>query len=427
MTAPSIRRSVALTFVSWIAIFQLIAFFLSAWWVAWPLLRAASNDFAALIVLSAQTWVELPPERRSALQAALSSEHGLHMVNAIPPLPEGTSYLPFIRLLQAKLSAVTGQPARVVWDQSRQHYLVDIQLGKRPMRFAFAHQRIGTNPPYAILTIFLTSLSLALLVAHQVSRRLTRPLTRLERAVQAVGRGETPTLLPENSVLELDGLSHEFNNMARQIHTHAQSRTTLLAGVSHDLRSPITRLRMALELARAHPDPTLFDNMERYLEQMDKLIGDFIDYGRDVSQCIPQPLELTPWLAQLAEEHQTLFTACGEGALSTDPAALRRVLTNLLENARNYAPGSPPELVCSRTRHGVQIDVRDRGPGIPAEHLDKVFDPFYRLDPARQSPGSGLGLAIVREVCRAHGWRIQISNRRGGGLQARLTLLASLT
>lgn len=428
MTAPSLRRSVALTFVSWIAIFQLVAFLLSAWWIAWPLLRAASNDFAALIVLSAQTWVELPPQRRSALQDALSTTHGLHLIDTGKFFAASTSpsYLPFNRLLQDKLSDLTGQPAHVGWDPNRQQYLVDIQVDCMPMHFAFARERIGTNPPFAILAILLTSLTLALLVAHQVSCRLTRPLTRLERAVQAVGRGETPALLPKNSVLELDGLSHEFNAMARQVHAQTQSRTTLLAGVSHDLRSPVTRLRMALELARTHPDPVLFDNMERYLEQMDALIGDFIDYGRVISQNMPQHLELTPWLTQLAEEHQATLTSCGDGMLLTDPAALRRILTNLLENAHNHAPDSPAELVCSRTRDGVQIDVLDRGPGISPEHLDKIFDPFYRIDPARQSPGSGLGLAIVREVCRAHGWRIQISNRPRGGLQARLILLASL-
>jgi two-component system, OmpR family, osmolarity sensor histidine kinase EnvZ len=422
VTAPSLKRSVALTFAAWIAIFQLVVFCLSAWWVAWPLLRAASNDLAALIVLSAENWNALPPERRGALQDALSAEHGLQVADAREPLTESTSYLPFVHLLQVKLGALTGHPARVVWDKQQQRYLADIQLGGTPMRFAFARERIGTNPPLAILAILLASLMLAFLVAHRVSGRLTRPLIRLERAVQAVGRGETPALPVENSVLELNGLSREFNNMVRQVRAQAQSRATLLSGVSHDLRSPIARLRMALELARAQPDPTLFDSMERYLEQMDRLIGDFIDYGRGISQRIPQPLELTPWLARLAAEHQATFVACGDMMLSTDSAALERVLANLLENARRHAPGSAPQLVCKRNKHGVQINVMDRGPGIPPDHLDTVFDPFFRMDPARQTPGSGLGLAIVREICRAHGWRIEIANRPDGGLQARITL-----
>lgn len=422
MTAPSLKRSVARTFVIWIALFQLVVFCLSAWWVAWPLLRAASNDFAALIVLSAQTWVELPAERRGALQDALAAEHGLQLVPAHAPLPDQPSYLPFVHLLQKRLTELSGQPARVVWDEPGQHYLADLRLGNTQLRFAFSRQRIGTNPPLAILAILLTSLSLALLVAHLVSRRLTRPLIRLERAVQAVGRGETPALPVETGVRELNGLSREFNDMARQVQAQAHTRTTLLAGVSHDLRSPIARLRMALELARDQPAPLLFDNMERYLEQMDSLIGDFIDYGRSSSQRAPQPLDLAPWLAQLANEHQAGFSACADCTLHTDPAALERVLVNLLENARRYAPASAPQIVCRASKRQLQIAIQDRGPGIPPEQLDRVFDPFYRIDPARQAPGSGLGLAIVREICRVHGWRIELSNRSGGGLQAQLTL-----
>jgi two-component system osmolarity sensor histidine kinase EnvZ len=413
---------VALTFVAWIAIFQIVVFCLSAWWVAWPLLRAASNDFAALIVLSAQTWVELPPERRAALQDALAAEHGLQLVDARAPLTEGASYLPFVLLLERRLGTLTGQPTRVVWDTQQQRYLADIRLGHTQLRFAFARDRIGTNPPLAILTILLASLSLALLVAHLLSRRLIRPLTRLERAVQAVGRGETPALPLENGVRELDGLSREFNAMAHQVQSQAQTRATLLVGVSHDLRSPIARLRMALELARAQPDPALFDNMERYLEQMDSLIGNFIDYGRGISRQAPQPLELAPWLAQRASEHQARFTPCGDIVLLTDPAALERVLANLLENAHRYAPDHPPQLRCNLSKQAVQIDVLDRGPGIPSDQIDKVFTPFFRGDTARQSPGSGLGLAIVREICRAHGWNIELFNRSGGGLHAQLTL-----
>jgi two-component system, OmpR family, osmolarity sensor histidine kinase EnvZ len=422
MKSPSLKRSVARTFVVWIALFQLVVFCLSAWWVAWPLLRAASNDFAALIVLSAQTWVELPPERRDALQTALSTEHGLDLVTATAPLPDQTSYLPFIHLLQKRLTELSGQPAQVVWDESGQRYLASLRLGGTQLRFAFARQRIGTNPPLAILAILCASLSLALLVAHLVSRRLSRPLVQLERAVQAVGRGETPALPVETGVRELNGLSREFNGMARQLRGQAHTRTTLLAGVSHDLRSPIARLRMALELARDQPAPLLFDNMERYLEQMDELIGDFIDYGRGSSQRAPQPLDLASWLAQLANEHQAVITACDDLTLATDPAALERVLVNLLENARRYAPASPPHIECKALRHQVQIDILDRGPGIPPELIERVFDPFYRIDPARQTPGSGLGLAVVREICRAHSWRIELSNRPGGGLLAHLIL-----
>lgn len=422
MSAPSLRHTLARTFFAWIAIFQLVAFCLSAWWVGWPLLRAASNDFAALIVLSAQTWVELPPERRVALEQALAAEHGLQRISPLLPQTDQASRLPFILLLQDRLGDLSGQAAQVVWDAARLRYVATVHLNDTTLQFAFSRERIGTNPLLAILAIVLASLTLTLLVSHLVSRQLARPLTRLEHAAQAVGRGETPALPLTNGVRELDGLTREFNDMARQVQAQGRTRATLLAGVSHDLRSPIARLRMALELARSHPDPALFDNMERYLEQMDTMIGDFIDYGRGISQRPPQVLALGPWLARLANEHQARLAPCPDITVSTEPAALERVLSNLLENARRHAPGTPPQLECERVDDEVRIDVLDCGPGIPPAHLDKVFDPFHRVDAARQTPGSGLGLAIVREICRAHAWHIELANRPGGGLRARLTL-----
>lgn len=425
MKPRSLKRSVTLTFVAWIAVFQIAAFGLSAWWIVRPLLRTASNDFAALIALSAQTWVELPAARRVALQAALQAEHGLQLDDVAAPLERRTSYLPFVYLLQQRLGALTGRPATVSWNAARERYVADIEQDGVRLRFLFERKRIGTNPPLAVLVILASSLALALLVAHRVSHRLTQPLTRLERAAQAVGRGETPALPAHNGVTELDGLSREFNQMAQQVRDQAHTRTTMLAGVSHDLRSPVTRLRMAVELARTHPAPTLFDDMERYLEQMDRMIGDFIDYSRDVSLRPPEPLEIAPWLARVAAEQQAECLACVTLTLLTDAPALERILVNLLGNARRYAPDSAPQLLCSLDAGSVHIDVLDRGPGIPQACLEKVFDPFFRVDSARNGTGTGLGLSIVREICRAHAWRIQLGNRPDGGLQARLSLPVS--
>lgn len=422
MKPRSLKRSVALTFIVWIAVFQIAAFGLSAWWIVWPLLRTASNDFAALIALSAQTWVELPKDRREALKAALQTEHGLQLADAPAPFDSQVSYLPFVYLLQQKLAALTGRPATVNWDAAHQRYVADIEQNGVRLRFLFEHKRIGTNPPLTVLVILVSSLALALLVAHRVSRRLTQPLTRLEQAAHAVGRGETPALPAQYGVTELDGLSREFNQMARQVRDQAHTRTTMLAGVSHDLRSPLTRLRMAVELARTHSTPVLLDDMERYLEQMDRMIGDFIDYSRGVSLRPPEPLDLAPWLARVAAEQQAECLACPVLTLHTDPPALERTLTNLLENARRYAPAQAPQLVCSQDEDGVHIDVLDRGPGIPQDSVEKVFDPFYRMDSARHTPGSGLGLAIVCEICRAHGWQIRLNNRPESGLQARVSL-----
>ena len=177
---------------------------------------------------------------------------------------------------------------------------------------------------------------------------------------------------------------------------------------------------MALELARSHPEPALLDSMERYLSQMDTLVEDFLDYSRGISTRSIEPVALGSWLDHLAQDMGAINTCTENPTVGIDPSALRRVLSNLIQNAHRHAPGASPELRCTFSEQGINLEVLDRGPGIPEGETETVFEPFVRLDPARTSPGSGLGLAVVREVCRSHGWAIELRNRPEGGLTARL-------
>jgi two-component system osmolarity sensor histidine kinase EnvZ len=422
VTIQSFRQRTALTIAFWMLVFQLLAFGASAWLVLWPVLRASVGDLSGLMILSAQTWVDLPEQRRTAFQETLLREHALALTTAGGFVPGGSrpSYLPYALLLERDLTRLTGHPASVKWDRTSRHFRAEFQVG--PVRFqsTFKEDRIGTNPPLAALTVLTSSLLLVWAASRWAAQRLTKPLAALELAAQAVGRGETPALPAESGVRELDGLTHQFNAMAREVRDLTQARTTLLAGVSHDLRSPLTRLRMALELARTTPEASRFDDMDRYLQDMDRLIGDFLDYTRGISARQPEPLALGPWLRELAEAAGIDAACVVERTASLDTGALRRVLTNLIENALRHAPGARPELACSAQDGGLLIQVLDRGPGIPAADRERVFEPFVRLDTARSGGGSGLGLAIVRGICRSHGWRIELQNRPGGGTVAGL-------
>lgn len=418
MSPPSLRRRTALALTWWTILFQVLAFGASGWLVLWPVLRTSAGDLAGLMVFSAQTWVELPEDRRPALRQALLQDHALALAPSTGPGAGRASYLPYALLLERDLARRSGHPAKVRWDAASGSYQADLEIGGRSFRYAFNEDRIGTNPPLAALAVLTSGLLLAWVASGWVARRLTAPLAALEGAAQAVGRGETPALPTDSGVRELDGLTRQFNAMACEVRGLTQARTTLLAGVSHDLRSPLARLRMALELART--DPARLDDMDRYLQEMDGLLGDFLDYSRGVSARHPETVALEPWLSDLARD-AGLDPAC-EADLTAhlDPGALRRVLMNLIGNARRHAPGTPPELHCALQGDGLVIEVLDRGPGIPPDQRERVFEPFVRLDAARSGGGSGLGLAIVQEVCRSHGWRIELADRPGGGLAARL-------
>jgi two-component system osmolarity sensor histidine kinase EnvZ len=231
-------------------------------------------------------------------------------------------------------------------------------------------------------------------------------------------------LLPETGPRELVSLSRRFNAMARQVSELLTARTTLLAGVSHDLRTPLARMRLALEIMKTDPMPSLIERLERDIAQMNQLIGNVLDLARGLQHEEPVSVDLRDFLSELAEDFSTsdkvITMNCQSGRFVLARSALHRAIGNLLQNALRYAPLGPVELNCSVSDQQCRIGILDRGPGIAPEQIQAMFLPFHRLETSRSSVtgGSGLGLAIVRELARANGWEVSLSARPGGGLQA---------
>lgn len=267
-------------------------------------------------------------------------------------------------------------------------------------------------------------LALALLGAFLVASRMAKPLARLAEAARRIGRGDAPAPLAETGPRELATLAGAFNRMASDLEALERERAMVLAGISHDVRTPLSRLRLALEMSGA--DPAAAQGMTADIDEMDQVVGQFLDFARD---------EAEPRVAQdpgpLLEEIRAHYEKLGRKvAVRADrvPAfafarqALRRALGNLVDNALRYA-GEPVEIDLHREGDRVVIEVLDRGPGIPAGEAERLKRPFTRLDEARGGHGgAGLGLAIVERVARAHGGRLDLAARPGGGLAARLAL-----
>jgi two-component system osmolarity sensor histidine kinase EnvZ len=284
--------------------------------------------------------------------------------------------------------------------------------------------------------ILLGSSLLALGLAHGLARHIARPVARLEQAASEVAAGRGPAALPEEGPVELAQLARHFNHMAAQVQELLQARTTLLAGASHDLRTPLARMRLALEMLRLKPDDgRLIDRIDADVAAMDALIGQMLDLARGLDRERPTRLHLRPWLDELAARHADAAQAVGAGlTVACDPnltldvpaAALGRILENLLGNALRYAPG-PIELAARRLppsdawpQGALRLSVADRGPGLSDAERDAVWRPFHRLETSRSpaTGGWGLGLAVVRQLAQIHGWRTRLLAREGGGLEA---------
>jgi two-component system osmolarity sensor histidine kinase EnvZ len=211
-----------------------------------------------------------------------------------------------------------------------------------------------------------------------------------------------------------------------------QDRALILAGVSHDLRTPLTRLRMGIEMSA---DNGLREGMTADIEEMDKTIGQFLDFARSEGGEAPQEVDLAALLADLAGQYRRRGFAVAmaaavppapsfSGGRALRPQALRRAVSNLVDNALRYAGSdNAVELALGSAHSEFAIEVRDRGPGIPPEDVDRIKRPFARLEAARSNTaGAGLGLAIVERIARSHNGRLELLPREGGGLVARLVL-----
>lgn len=398
-----------------------------------PLGRQATGDLAALMLSSASDWQRAGVDDRAALSGRLLVAHGLQVRANTSPITPFPRYLPYFHFLESALSARTGTSiqlgrgafgdgigvwARVPvtgWDDGT----VWVQVG-------FSQDRVAVQPSAALLIILLVGAAVTFFTSAGLAGWLIRPLARLGQATQHIGKGQRPAPLPETGPTELAALAQAFNRMGEEVEALLANRTTLLAGISHDLRSPLARLRMALGMLAEKPAPDLLDRAIRDVETMNLLIARCLDVSRDFTEREEVELNLCDLLAAIADEHAAGVEVRGRRGpdcrLFLRPMALRRILSNLVDNAVRYGDGQPIDIEYDITAGQVEVRILDRGPGIPPDQREAVFQPFHRLDPSRSSRtgGSGLGLAIVRQIAQANEWTVWLTAREGGGTVAHL-------
>jgi signal transduction histidine kinase len=267
---------------------------------------------------------------------------------------------------------------------------------------------------------------MALLVALVVgtwvmSRGVTVPLSRLSSAADALGRGLPQAPLVEEGPRELRRAAHAFNSMQDRLRRYLDSRTRVVAAMSHDLRTPITRMLLRVE---AVSDPIVQTKLTQDLEEMQLMVQGALDMLQGLQSNEPiRPINVDALLVALRDDYQDLgFPVTLSGTmrepLAARPQAWRRLLTNLLDNCRKFA--SKAALEVEEQSQNVVFRVKDDGPGIPDELLERVLEPYYRVEGSRSKAtgGIGLGLSIARDIAQAHGGELHLKNLAGGGLEA---------
>jgi two-component system osmolarity sensor histidine kinase EnvZ len=398
-------------------------------------------EVASVVNLTRSALVSSQPERRITLLRELANEEGIRVLPLEPADEiEVTSLTGRIALLAPRLQNLLGPETLVVSRVNNEEGLwVSFDIDEDKYWLQMQGRRIDRHfGPSAPLILGIAA-GLALFGSLALSRLVNKPLADLAHAIAALRGGQTPEKLKEDLASEISHVNRRFNDMATDLAALEQDREVTLAGISHDIRSPLARLRMEAELAPL--DDATRASLVEDIERIDAIVGRFIDFARTGATAHTEPVPVSDVLRQLPTIYRAQIQS-GEMSLQVPPRGgltwrgdhtdLERALGNLIDNALRYGrtadedggPGCAHVTVdARRTGQGLLIEVSDQGPGVPEDQLARLLRPFARLDTARGgADGAGLGLAIVSRLARRYDGSFNLANRNGGGLRAALTL-----
>ncbi|MFA6180214.1 MAG: ATP-binding protein [Methylophilaceae bacterium] len=368
--------------------------------------------------------------RRLALLSELSGSEGVRIYAAdlleeVEPLPDD----PYIRMIGKKIRDQLGKETLVAINHFGVPGLwVSFTIGQDDYWVVIPRIQVERHFPWEWLGWGALVILLSLIGAYLIAARINQPLRLLVKAADRIRDGELPPQLPEDGFDELREVSRTFNQMTESLTQLDAERTLLLAGVSHDLRTPLARLRLAVEMLPEEQTGSLKEGMVQDITDMDSIIHQFLDFVRGVEGEPTQMIDLNALLKSLFDRHtragrKLILRLAPTHLIPLRPLAMQRLLNNLIDNAFAYSQGSEVIVETTIMANSVILSVLDNGPGIPPSQMARLLRPFERLDTARgNKSGSGLGLAIANRIAKLHKGQLELINRPSGGLEARLTL-----
>jgi two-component system osmolarity sensor histidine kinase EnvZ len=388
--------------------------------------RRFASAVAGEIALGLDGMAHFPNDRAWIIRHAFDSLDLIMRFDqggTLPEIDKGWLYSPIDDDLAAALRERVGKPFRTDWQSDPQSVVVSVQTDDGILVVYVPRKRLYTGTIYIFVAWLVGTAALLFGIAALFMRNQVRAIRRLAAAAEAFGVGRDTGPIKAEGASEVRQAATAFNRMQERIRRFLQQRTEMLAGVSHDLRTPLTRLRLALAMMPSGEEYRQdIAEMSGDVEEMERLIGSYLAFARGEGVEQATPTDLSAMLEDVAAGARragarVTVEAPDALVLPLRPDALRRALTNLVDNARRHSR----QVALSAARLGernVQVTIDDDGPGIPAERREEAFRPFA----SGTAGGTGLGLTISRDIVRAHGGEIELGDSPLGGLRARVRL-----
>jgi two-component system, OmpR family, osmolarity sensor histidine kinase EnvZ len=423
--------------------FFLLAFLITASMVAWvasfrvvergPRAEQMAAQIVSIVTITRAALTHSAPDLRRELLFDLASNEGIRIYpleesDRVKPLV-GSPVLPELEFYVKKSMGDDTLFAASVNDV--EGFWVSFKIDDDAYWLMLDRGRLDRTSSLQRLGWASIALVLSLIGAVFISTLINQPLSRLTAAARAIAKGKQPDQLPESGPTEIREANRSFNQMVADLARIESDRAVILAGISHDLRTPLARMQLEVEMA--HLSDEARDGMHTDLAQMDAIIGQFLDYAKPFDNSNFLPIDMSMLLEEAANNSKRMtdvrintYITPGLEVLG-HTTELERIINNLIENARRY--GKTPDsdlaeidILCKAEDHQVLVEISDHGSGAPESELERLLRPFTRLDTARgQANGSGLGLAIVNRIVIRHNGKLVLRNRDGGGLVVQMT------
>ncbi len=407
-----------------IAVMQMIVayFFFNAHWatVTSNLTQSVAADVAVATELFERDPTEAKAEELDALlRPEMQLSVRLKPGGSLPVTRRRNPWRVLDKSLRRALSNAVEQP---VWfDTTRypNHIDIRVQVDAGVLQFYAARDRAFAPTGFVFIFWLVTASVLLSMVSIVFIRRQSLPIRDLADAADAFGKGQDTSDYRPHGAAEVRRAGQSFLKMRQRIGRHLDQRTLMLAGVSHDLRTPLTRLKLALSMAETPED---ISEARRDLDEMEAMLSAYLDFARGAGEGEVTEVDIAELLRDIAATEDIPIQADGAAIIDARPQQIRRAVINLIGNAKKYA--REPSLSLEQSETHLEIHVDDAGEGIPADQRAEVLRPFSRLDTARSQniEGTGLGLSIARDIAQTHGGRLKLDDSPAGGLRVTITL-----